>query len=281
VEKVFKMSDEPSCPEISEDEHRRIQIEVLNNPNYKYIENMKLKEINMEKEAMSKQKDRTKQANEILNRMTSQMNSFRLMKVDKGEEYDKSESYESKEKERLNSINLMTLAINYFKESDIPLIPLIKAEKVFDYMDNDIPKIENEEKKIEVQARQGSSETYPYQGSQSSQVNEKFEIMSLIQKFIIENRIPNQVSCKLFERIQFMKGFTVEDLPRLYSEVIDSFKFQNHGVGYGFHNIPYSNQIFITPVVEIAPAAKRSESPGKNGVTTNPVSIKIIKNKIT
>ena len=38
-------------------------------------------------------------------------------------------------------------------------------------MDNDIPKIENEEKKIEAQARQaGSSETYPYQGYPSSQV---------------------------------------------------------------------------------------------------------------
>jgi hypothetical protein len=30
----------------------------------------------------------------------------------------------------------------------------------------------------------------------------------------------------------------------------------------------------------IAPAANKSESPGKNGVTTKPVSAKIIKNRI-
>jgi hypothetical protein len=40
-----------------------------------------------------------------------------------------------------------------------------------------------------------------------------------------------------------------------------------------------SVNIFIAPIAAMAPAANSIESPGKNGVTTNPVSIKIIKKK--
>ena len=36
----------------------------------------------------------------------------------------------------------------------------------------------------------------------------------------------------------------------------------------------------IAPVAAIAPATKSSESPGRNGVTTNPVSEKMIANRI-
>ena len=35
------------------------------------------------------------------------------------------------------------------------------------------------------------------------------------------------------------------------------------------------------PSAAKVPAAKRSESPGRNGVTTSPVSAKITRNKIT
>ena len=37
----------------------------------------------------------------------------------------------------------------------------------------------------------------------------------------------------------------------------------------------------IAPTAATAPATNNKESPGKNGVTTNPVSAKMIRNKIT
>jgi hypothetical protein len=43
---------------------------------------------------------------------------------------------------------------------------------------------------------------------------------------------------------------------------------------------PSRIQRFISPVAAMAPATKRSESPGRNGVTTKPVSLKMMAKRI-
>ena len=211
-EKVFKMSDEPNCKEITEEEHRKIQQEVLNNPNYRYIEDMKLREINMEKEQMNKQRDRSKLAIEILEKMTSQCNISELRVVYKGDDYDKSDSSESREKIILENQNIMTLATNYFKDSEIPSCPIMREEKLFDYIENDIPKIDNEVKEEKIKE---AKET-------QNKKNEKIEIMTLIQNFIFEHKVPVEISNKLLEKIHSMENFTVEDLPKVYSSIIEA-----------------------------------------------------------
>ena len=211
-EKVFKMSDEPNCKELTEEEHRKIQQEVLNNPNYRYIQDMKLREINMEKEQMNKQKDRSKLAIEILEKMTSQCYISELRVVYKGDDYDKSDSSESREKIILENQNIMTLATNYFKDSEIPSCPIMREEKLFDYIENDIPKIDNEVKEEKIKE---AKET-------QNKKNEKIEIMTLIQNFIFEHKVPVEISNKLLEKIHSMENFTVEDLPKVYSSIIEA-----------------------------------------------------------
>jgi hypothetical protein len=70
--KIFKLTDEPSAADITEDEYRKIQMEILKNPNYKFVEDMRSREVNMEKENMNKAKERGKLALEKLAKMVSQ-----------------------------------------------------------------------------------------------------------------------------------------------------------------------------------------------------------------
>jgi len=46
---------------------------MLKNPNYKYLEDMRLKEINMEKENIGKARDKTKIIKELLAKMVPQI----------------------------------------------------------------------------------------------------------------------------------------------------------------------------------------------------------------
>lgn len=71
--KVFKLTDEPNAPNITEEEYQKIQVEILKNPNYKYMEDMRLREINMEKENMNKVRDKSKHTKDLLNKMIPQM----------------------------------------------------------------------------------------------------------------------------------------------------------------------------------------------------------------
>jgi hypothetical protein len=71
--KIFKLTDEPNAGPITEEEYQKIQLEILKNPNYKYLEDMRLKEVNMEKENMNKARDKTKNARDILYKMTPQI----------------------------------------------------------------------------------------------------------------------------------------------------------------------------------------------------------------
>jgi hypothetical protein len=70
--KIFKLTDEPSAADITEDEYRKIQMEILKNPNYKFVEDMRSREVNMEKENMNKAKERGKLALEKLAKMVPQ-----------------------------------------------------------------------------------------------------------------------------------------------------------------------------------------------------------------
>jgi hypothetical protein len=72
--KIFKLTDEPNAGPVTEEEYQKIQLEILKNPNYKYLEDMRSKEINMEKENMSKARDKTKNTKELLYKMVPQMN---------------------------------------------------------------------------------------------------------------------------------------------------------------------------------------------------------------
>lgn len=71
--KIFKLIDEPNAPAITEEEYQKIQIEILKNPNYKFLEDMRSKEVNMEKENINKARDKSKYAQDILNKMIPQM----------------------------------------------------------------------------------------------------------------------------------------------------------------------------------------------------------------
>jgi hypothetical protein len=72
--KIFKLTDEPNAGPVTEEEYQKIQLEILKNPNYKYLEDMRSKEINMEKENMSKARDKTKNTKDLLYKMISQIN---------------------------------------------------------------------------------------------------------------------------------------------------------------------------------------------------------------
>ncbi len=71
--KIFKMTDEVSAPAVTEEEHIRIQTEILKNPNYKYLTDIRSREINMEKENNSKARERLKNAKESLYKMAPSM----------------------------------------------------------------------------------------------------------------------------------------------------------------------------------------------------------------
>ena len=64
--KIFKMHDEPEAYAVTDEEYQKIQLEILKNPNYKYLTDMRSKEINMEKENMSKAREKSKMAKDIL-----------------------------------------------------------------------------------------------------------------------------------------------------------------------------------------------------------------------
>jgi hypothetical protein len=142
--KVFKLSDEPDCPEISEEEYIRIQNEIKINPNYRIVEDMRLREIHMEKENMNKARDKEKIARETLSQMIPQafMKSFK--EVIKGDDYDFADSFQSEEKNLIKALCSNSLAVNYYKDTDIPIFPKMGEEKMFDFYDEKILKIDNE-----------------------------------------------------------------------------------------------------------------------------------------
>ena len=142
--KIFKMTDEPDCPEPTEDEYMRIQEEARLIPNYKFMENMRLKEINMDKEGMTNKKDKEKAAKESLLKMIPQRFFKSLIEIYKGDEYDYADNKDSKEKLIIRNFNNNSLAVCYYKESDIPICPKMGEQKMFDFYEEDTIHLENE-----------------------------------------------------------------------------------------------------------------------------------------
>jgi hypothetical protein len=71
--KIFKLTDEVEAPAVTEEEYQKIQIEILKNPNYKFLNDMRSKEINMEKENLSKAREKNKATKDILYKMIPSM----------------------------------------------------------------------------------------------------------------------------------------------------------------------------------------------------------------
>lgn len=212
--KVFKQTDEPNCPEISEEEFVRIQKEILSKDNYTLVvADVRRKEINMEKENMNKARDKNKLANEALKKMIAQAFFKPMKEVDKGKDYDIAESDESTEKALIKTICSNTLAVNYYKEKDKPNCPVMKEEKMYDFCDDDIIKLENEisEDKEEIE--------------RLNKKKAKQEVLSQINAFIEENKIPPEISLLLQNKINSMENFSVENIPELYSAINNDYYY--------------------------------------------------------
>lgn len=146
--KIFKMYDEPEAPAITDEEYHKIQLEVLNNPNYKYQTDMRSKEINMEKENMSKAREKSKLAKDILFRMVPQMSWKRPFEIKISQSHDEDctpliEGSESEEKLIIDSLCQKILRVIYFRDSEIPEAPTMGGSQLFSFTDEFIPKIEN------------------------------------------------------------------------------------------------------------------------------------------
>jgi len=71
--KIFKLTDEVQAPAVTEEEYQKIQIEILKNPNYKFLNDLRSREINMEKENLSKAREKNKITKDILYKMIPNM----------------------------------------------------------------------------------------------------------------------------------------------------------------------------------------------------------------
>ena len=241
--KIFKLTDEPNCPEITEDEYMRIQEEILSNPNYRFVEDMRLREVRMENENMHRARDKDKLAKEILMKMIPQAFMKPFRELNKGDDFDLADSTDSKEKLKIKQSCSNNLAVNYYKDSDIPSCPELKEEKMFDFCDEKILKIENE------LAKEKEEEVSENKEKEGLTEKEKQEIMNLIQEFVREHKIPHEISLLLQSKITSMKKFNVQDLPEIYSGIINEYsnsKFENKNnpnipLNYSSFNFPFNN----------------------------------------
>ena len=128
--KIFKSTDEPNAPNISQEEYMKIQEEVRKNPNKFKIEEIRKKEVTMD---ISQQKEP-----EI---------SWKLpMKIKLEEEIEnefKEHGKDSQENKFIEELCAYELKVYYFKE--IPE-PTEMEKKLFSFTDETIPKIENSQK---------------------------------------------------------------------------------------------------------------------------------------
>ena len=119
--KIFKLTDEPNAGPVTEEEYQKIQLEILKNPNYKYLEDMRLKEVNMEKENMNKARDKTKNARELLYKMTPQMIMKRpfygknITNIELNVQEETVKGSESVERQIINSLIQKILGVTYFR----------------------------------------------------------------------------------------------------------------------------------------------------------------------
>lgn len=120
------MVDEPNAQAITDEEYQKIQIEILKNPNYKYMEDMRLKEINMEKENINKARDKSKNAQDVIFKMNAEIpwrhpygkDKFSLLlelATNADNEFLTLKGSESEEMYNINNLIGKILGITYFR----------------------------------------------------------------------------------------------------------------------------------------------------------------------
>lgn len=125
--KIFKSTDEPSAPNISQEEYMKIQEEVRKNPHKFKIEEIRKKEVTMD---IKQQKEP-----EIVWKLPPKL------KLDQEIENDfKEHGKDSLETKYIEDLCACELKIHYFQ--DIPE-PTECEKKLFSFTDESIPKIEN------------------------------------------------------------------------------------------------------------------------------------------
>jgi len=128
--KIFKSTDEPSAPNISQEEYMKIQEEVRKNPNKFKIEEIRKKEVTMD---ISQQKEP-----EI-----SWRPPLKLYLEEEIETQFKEHGKDSQENKYIEDLCAYELKVHYF--NDIPE-PIEMEKKLFSFTDETIPKIENSQK---------------------------------------------------------------------------------------------------------------------------------------
>lgn len=150
--KIFKMTDEPNAPALSEEEYQKIQQEILKNPHNSFTMDLRMREVTMEKDYMSKVREKSKNAKDILFRMIPQMPWRRPyeIKIPINENIECENNIykgsESEEKLIIESLCKKILGVTYFRDSEIPECPKMGNSRLFSFTDEDIPKIENMKK---------------------------------------------------------------------------------------------------------------------------------------
>ena len=128
--KIFKSTDEPSAPNISQEEYMKIQEEVRKNPHKFKIEEIRKKEVTMD-----------------INQQKEPEISWRLpkeIKLDEEIENDfKEHGKESEQKKFIEDLCARELKIYFFDEITEPIE---MEKKLYSFTDENIPKIENSQK---------------------------------------------------------------------------------------------------------------------------------------
>jgi hypothetical protein len=174
--KIFKLTDDVVSPAVTEEEYQEIQFKILKNPNYIYLSDMRSKEIHMEKENMSKAREKSKMAKDILARMIPQMPWVRPYELkipttntcNDDVEYDyESDTHpgkgtESEEKHIINALCGKILSVTYFRDIEIPDCPSMGISELFSFTDENIPKIENMKRAYNPDKPNQNSEIFEY-----------------------------------------------------------------------------------------------------------------------
>ena len=128
--KIFKSTDEPNAPNISQEEYMKIQEEVRKNPHKFKIEEIRKKEVTMD---INQQKEP-----EIAWKFPKKI------KLDQEIENEFNEhGKESQQNKYIDELCASELKVYYFNE--IPE-PIEKEKKMYSFTDENIPKIENSQK---------------------------------------------------------------------------------------------------------------------------------------
>jgi len=201
--KIFKMIDEPEQPAITEEEYHKIQMEILKNPNYKYSTDMRSKEVNMEKDIMSKARERSKKVKDSLHHMVPQISWRRpydlkpvnQIEISEGDfTHTNTKGSESEEKQIINSLCQKILSVTYFRDSEIPECPQMGGSMLFSFTDDAIPKIENLKKSYNAEKPNPNAEILEYINNYYEETPSPDFVKSLIQKLQSKEFSPEESS---------------------------------------------------------------------------------------